>query len=137
MQINYKVCILYIIFRPSTRHTSEIIKGAICVQRFDDSLGLRIALLIAFCHVLHRHTSRVIHRSWLCITFLYSIISNQQSTRFNKHKHADLYKNLKTLKQYLQFSSFDCIDQISPAECSQLMHSSAHFYLEAFTYNSM
>ena len=36
--------------------------GAICVQRFDDSLVLQFTLRIAACCVLHRCTSQEIHR---------------------------------------------------------------------------
>lgn len=49
-------------YQPSNRHTTDRISSAICIQKLDDSQGLRIASIIAFCHVLHRSLSQVIHR---------------------------------------------------------------------------
>ena len=48
--------------------------SATCVQKFDDSRVLQIALHIAFCYVLHRCGSLDIPRHGLCVNFKCGIV---------------------------------------------------------------
>ena len=55
--------------------------AAICVQNVDVQCVLQFTLIHAAGCVLHRRTSRVIHRLKLCLSFLHCVFSGDVSVR--------------------------------------------------------